>query len=1210
MHFRSGKLKGLWKMLVAAPLGAAMCFSAACSTPADDTTTPGGDENPPSETVKPLEEGTYNGSQTVSGFTDENGKFYSDYKTLKDAHEAGKRLNIRLAEEGMVLMKNDDNALPLNREERNVTLFGIKSIDIQTGGGGSGNGYTGSAGNDSYSIDPTTLVGSMEAAGFHVNQKVLDLYEANIEDMSYEEFSESSGSSQTLTRELPISYYNNMITKTYGAYNDAAIITFSRSGAEGLDHIAHTDSHVLQLTEDEKALVKHVKANFDKVIVLINTGNNLEIDELAQPKTADNLGVDAILYVGHVGNDGAYAIGEILNGTVNPSGHTVDLWSADFTKDPSYTNFGDMGQNGEGYDNYIYNGNEKTDYHSVEYREDIYVGYRYYETVAADMNAAEPGSGDEWYDENVVYPFGYGLSYTTFEWKLAEDTVKDATIPAANSTVNIKVEVTNTGAGAGKDVVEVYATTPYEKGGIEKASRVLVGYAKTDLLEPGESQTVEIQFVAQDMASFDWDDKNNNGFYGYELEAGDYIISVCSDSHTEVASVTRTIAQDIACETDIDTGNPITAVFSQTEGPYAKYNTTNESLLNNLISREDGLTQPAPATKADRTVNQAWVDMMEGYDTYSPIDDDEQNSLWNVNSVPSTWKQATSHNADYSDVALKIGDMSGVSYQLPAIENGTLTMGTDEDSKKWEQFLNQLTWEELVQVATQGSYGRPSVASIDLPFQLDIDGPSQIAWYGNQQALNYYGAVSEEEKAQIEQTATGMGTFWVGAVLIGSTWNQEIAEEQGVMVGNESILTNSPGWYGPGCNMHRSAFGGRNFEYYSEDPLLAGTICGSVVRGATSKGTICYVKHMFLNDQETNREGICTYVTEQAIREIYLKPYEYIIKEGRTLGTMGGGNRIGNVRIYDCNALYNGVLRNEWDYRGMNITDSVAGDSHPDMDLMLRAGIDCPLGKGSPTASRPNAVANDIEAGVYNSQTNMIEIDGQASPSQWFAVRNAAMHVLYATANSNGIDNSIKVSDKTINLEGGAEVSVSVLAPSEIGAVALTDVKEIIPAGGSSAVPAGLTLSSTGMLTGTTTKAGTYTLNISFRADGWVPKTATITIVVSDKMAFSGNLNVAAGAAISGSFSDELYEAGVTQINSSVGGYAATGVVSDITYTATGLPEGLTLAADGTLSGSIEAAGTYSIDVTVTASGTGTILGFIPVPLSLQFTQTFTIVVS
>lgn len=250
MHFRSGKLKGLWKMLVAAPLGAAMCFSAACSTPADDTTTPGGDKNPPSETVKPLEEGTYNGSQTVSGFTDENGKFYSDYKTLKDAHEAGKRLNIRLAEEGMVLLKNDDNALPLNREERNVTLFGIKSIDIQTGGGGSGNGYTGSADNDSYSIDPTTLVGSMEAAGFHVNQKVLDLYEANIEDMSYEEFSESSGSSQTLTRELPISYYNNMITKTYGAYNDAAIITFSRSGAEGLDHIAHTDSHVLQLTKD------------------------------------------------------------------------------------------------------------------------------------------------------------------------------------------------------------------------------------------------------------------------------------------------------------------------------------------------------------------------------------------------------------------------------------------------------------------------------------------------------------------------------------------------------------------------------------------------------------------------------------------------------------------------------------------------------------------------------------------------------------------------------------------------------------------------------------------------------------------------------------------------------------------------------------------------------------------------------------------------
>lgn len=1212
MQIRSSKLKGLLKFLVAAPLGAAMCFAAAC-TPADDTTPPddgGGTVNPPSETVEPVKEGTYGGNATVSGYTDANGKFFSDYKTLKDAHEAGKRLNIRLAEEGMVLMKNENNALPLNREERNVTLFGIKSVSIQTGGGGSGNGYTGSSDNASYSIDPTTLVGSMQAAGFNVNQKVLDLYEANIADMSYIEYSESSGSSQTLTRELPVSYYNSMITSTYGAYNDAAIITFSRSGAEGLDHIAHEDSHVLQLTEDEKALVKHVKQHFNKVIVLINTGNNIEIDELAQPKTADNLGVDAILYVGHVGNDGAYAIGEILNGTVNPSGHTVDLWSTDFTKDPSYTNFGDMGQNGEGFDNSIYFNGEATMYNSVEYREDIYVGYRYYETVAADMNKEEAGSGDEWYDENVVYPFGHGLSYTTFDWKITDDIAKEAAIPAANSTVTIKVQVTNTGAVAGKDVVQVYATTPYEKGGIEKAERVLVGYAKTDLLEPGESQAVTVQFVAQDMASFDWDDKNGNGFQGYELEAGDYIISVCEDSHTVVSSVKRTIAEDITCPTDLDTGNPITAVFSQTEGPYAMYNTTNEALLDNLISRADGLTLPAPSTKEDRTVTQAWMDMMESYDSYDPSADDAGSDIWKVNSVPSTWKQAASHSADYSDVILKIGDMSGVSYQLPTLENGVLTMGSDDDSKTWEQFLNQLTWEELLQIASQGSYGRPSVASIDLKFQLDIDGPSQIAWYGNRQADTYYGGISAEEKEQISQTATGMGTFWVGAVLIGSTWNEELAEEQGVMVGNESILTNSPGWYGPGCNMHRSPFGGRNFEYYSEDPLLAGTICGSVVRGATSKGTICYVKHMFLNDQETDRAGINTYVTEQAIREIYLKPYEYIIKEGRSLGTMGGGNRIGDVRIYDCDALYNGILRDEWDFRGMNITDSVAGGGHPDMDRMLRAGLDCPLGAGTPTASRPAALPNDLTAGVYNAQTNMVEINGAASPTQWYTVRNAAMHVLYATANSNGIDNAIGSQTKPVTLEGGVETSVNLINPADINAVALTDVVEVKDEDGKSALPDGMTLSDTGILSGTPTRAGTYNITVTASADGWVPVTLNVTVTVTGKINYSGNLTVAAGAAVSGTFTNELYKVGVTELQFVTTGFSGSGVVNSVTYAAEGLPEGLTLNADGTLSGSVATAGTYTFTVTVTASALIDVYGMMQIPVSSTFTQTFTITVS
>lgn len=1217
------KAKKVAVAAVSCALGTMMCFSvAACN---NNTDNPTGDY---------YQETTVGKSATKNGFTEEKGKFYSDYKTLDDAHKAGKDLNIRLAEEGMVLMKNDNDALPLNRDERNVTLLGIKSVDLQTGGGGSGNGYTGTSAKQpvlgadykpvldangqpvmdyvsKYRIDPTSLEQSMKDAGFRLNEKVLDLYRANIKAMSYEEYSASSTSTQTLTRELPMSYYNDMITKTYKAYGDAAIITFSRSGAEGLDEIAKADSHVLELTEHEVALVKHAKANFKKVVVLINTGNVMELGELAAPKTDSNLGVDAIMYIGHVGNDGAAAIGRILNGEVNPSGKLVDLWSNDINKDPSFTNFGDMAQNGEGFDNSIYVGDEKTNYHSVEYREDIYVGYRYYETVAADMNKKEAGSGDTWYNENVAFPFGHGLSYTTFDWELDEKIAPEATIAGADSTVTMKVKVTNTGDVAGKDVVELYATQPYTPGGIEKAERVLVAYAKTDILKPGHSQTLTLQFAAQEMASFDWQDKNSNGFTGYELEAGEYTISACRDSHTPVLSVKRTVAETITCDKDLETGNPINAVFSQTDGVYAPYNTTNDSLLNNLISRENGLAQPKAATKADRTVSQAWLDMMKENETYSPVEDDATNPQWNVSNVPAGWTQAASHEADFSDVKIKIGDMSGVEYKNTKVENGAVVQGTDEGSKKWETFLNQLTWEELCRIASLGSYGRPSVASINVPFQLDIDGPCQIAWYGNAQADKYYGKESAEEKAMIAETANGMGTFWVGAVLIASTWNPDLAEKQGVIVGNESMLTNSPGWYGPGCNMHRSALGGRNFEYYSEDPVLAGTICSSVVRGATSKGTVCYIKHMFLNDQETDRSGLCTYATEQAIREIYLRPFEYILKEGRSLGTMGGGNRLGNVKVYDSYALYNGILREQWDYKGMNITDSVATNSHPDMDEMLRAGIDCPLGSGIPTKARTEALVNDLEVGTWDASAKAVKINGTASPTQWYTVRTAAMHVLYATANSNGIDNGVITSDTTVEFNGGI-VNEYIIKPEVINAVAFSDVKVI-----SSNLPATVSVNGQGIISGRFEEKDTYTVELSMLVDGWIPKTIKLTVNVKDSVS-CGTLTA---GTISGKFETTAFVAGKTQLKGTIianmtalGGSANTPLDVDapcvkVTYAGSNLPEGLTLAEDGTLGGTLTA-GEYTFTVTVTGSGTYNYYGFFPVPVNMSFTQTITVTVA
>lgn len=1163
---------------------------AACSnktTPVDPT--------PAEETG--YQETTVDADGTTSGYTSEKGKFYSDYNSLQDAYKHGKNLNIRLAEEGDVLLKNANHALPLTRDEKNITLFGVKSVDLQSGGGGSGAGRAG------YYEGFIGLQDSLESAGFNINQKVMDLYSENIAACEKTISVAGGSSSMTITEELPMSYYNDMITKTYGSYHDAAIITFARTGAEGYDlptdHVdghSNDSDHMLQLSDAEKALVKHVKKNFSKVIVLINSSNIMELADLNEEKTADNLGVDAILWIGHVGEDGAQAIGSILNGEVNPSGHTVDLWSKDFKKDPSWTNFGAQTQNG--LDDYLYLNGTDTGFRSVEYREDIYNGYRYYETIASDMNEKQEGSGDNWYQENVVYPFGYGLSYTSFEWELVD--AGKGRIASSNSTVTMQVKVTNTGDVAGKDVVQVYAETPYKKGGIEKASTVLMGFEKTRLLKPQESQTLTIQFVAQDMASFDWNDKNENGFVGYELEAGNYNIVAARNSHTPVFSVTRTIAEDIHCETDYTTGKTINAVFSQTEGNLADFNTTNDALLDNLISRNDGLSQPKASTKEDRSVTQAWLDKMEGTKNYT-VSDDKTGDPWYVTSVPSDWKQASSHEADYSDVKTKIIDMAGVAYNHNVLSDGKVTEATDSESKKWTEFMNQLTWQELCQIASQGSYGRPSVESIGKPFETDIDGPAQIAWFGDVQAARYY---PDEDH---NQYPSGVGTRWVTAVVVASTWNDELAKEQGLQVGNESILTNAPGWYGPSLNTHRHALGGRNFEYYSEDPLISGKMAAAVTDGATSKGVVCYAKHMFLNEQETDRDtkrGISTYVTEQAIREIYLRPFEYIIKKGHSLGTMAASNRIGDCVAFGNYALHNAILRDEWDFKGMNITDSTSGNSafaYASMDHLVRNGIDMPLGVGSPIPGHSTYGKDDCEyyldEGTWNASENMVYVDGVKSPTQYYSVRTAAMHVLYASANSNGIDNGIKstVNDVVIN---SAIVNQELIPTSSIDATGMKDMAEVIEEGGTSNLPEGLKLSSTGILSGSVSTPGTYTIKVSFLADGWVKKTTNVTIRVSDMITYSN-----------GKLSQTAFNIGDTISAPIYGGrMTATGSVNKITFSSDELPSGLTLAEDGTVTGT---AGTYTFKVNAVASAEYSLYsGYLKGTITKAFTQSITITIA
>lgn len=1027
--------------LAALSLGLSIAFTAACGP--DKIVEEPGNGVPSYETEAEV-------TGTVSGNPSANGKFYTDYATKQEALEAHRELNIQLAEEGDVLLKNADNALPLSSEETGISLFGYLSANLRTGGGGSGTGKT-----DIYGIPSTNLKKSLEDNGFEVNPELWDLYEG-------------------VRSELGTNYFTPAITESYSEYGDAAIIVIGRGGSEGSDLSATQDSlgivrHALRLTTTEEAIIKHVKQHFDKVIVLLNSANIMEIPDLVAEKTADNLGVDAIMQIGHVGNDGAAAIGDILSGKVNPSGHTVDTWMSDFTKTPSYSNFGNNSQVGGSTQMYLYDGTAASNWYSIEYREDIYVGYRYYETKYEVMNEDKAGSGDEWYEETVLYPFGFGLSYTTFNWELDSSIDETGKIVAANGTVTMRINVTNTGDVAGKDVVQVYAETPYKEGGIEKASAVLMGFAKTKLLQPGESEVVELKFVAQDMASFDWDDANENGFVGYELESGEYVISARKDAHTVACSITRTIDNDITCPTDYTTGEEIVPVFSQTDGKWADYISVKDSLVENLMSRTGDMEQPTTTTMEDRTVTRADYDAInDRRDTF--IYEDSGYDAWYISEVPSTWTQgAGTRTNGKPDIQLE--DMAGVSFTAPTVdENGKVIVATDEGTQKWDEFLNQLTWEELQALAVNGNYGRPADDVIGKPYDADQDGPSQVGGLrgdGNQ-----------------------MGTYWISPVIIASTWNTELANDMGVAVGNECLFIDVSGWYAPGMNIHRSPFGGRNFEYYSEDGVLSGKIAAAVASGSTSKGVVTYIKHIALNDQETNRDsdrGLFTWATEQAIREIYLKPFELAIKEGHANGTMNCANRIGSWTGYSQTALQTGILRGEWQFKGITLTDAGAGyTDYCRPNTLWRTGTSLPLGYGEPE----DTIWKD--GMVYGCEEGSTDYT-LASPIQWYWCRLAVLYNLYTEVNSCGMNNMLGDGKMyTLRISQGEEIEQAMFTNGGFGTTTVRDVKVI-----SGALPAGLSISESGLLTGTPTTAGTFAVELSCIADNYLSATVRFRIIVS-----------------------------------------------------------------------------------------------------------------
>ena len=846
------------------------------------------------------------------------------YASKEEVLDAANDFVIEVEKEGIVLLKNENDALPLSGKDAHISVFGKNSVNIVYSGSGSASSNSSTA--------QRTLYESLEAAGISYNETLKSFYEDSGKSGKGRPENPAMTSGQRLpgfgTGETPMDSYTPDVVDSYAGYQDAAVVVFSRIGGEGFDLPramaesfngaavagASADSHYLELDENEKALLEHVKDNFSKVIVVLNVGTTMEIPELKADED-----IDAILWIGFPGATGIMALGQILTGTdtegnqISPSGHTVDTWAADFTMDPTWYNTGIYGS--EYGNRYLYNG-ETTDYAFVNYEEGIYVGYRYYETRGYEEAAADPQS--VWYENSVVYPFGYGLSYTEFDWDVSFGTDSGSGI-TADDTLEVSVTVKNTGDYAGKDVVELYYSAPYDYEGpaIEKSHVVLGDFAKTDILAPGEEQTLTLTLDVEDMKSYDYADANENGFSGYELEAGEYRIIIGSDAHTAKADAVYTLSEDLQLKTDMNADGEETEVANAFDDVSAGIFGTNTYA--SYVSRKDfeGTLRTEYLDDAERTLTDELKEEL----------DESIKRKYTEPDAGKPWEVA-------GDAPATVPVNSGLSLRdMLYDEAGNYVGEVSFDDPRWETLLNEISLDEMKNLVGFGAFRTSEVKGVDgvvgKPLTVDSDGPSGFTSFLSESVV--YGTCAYQAEC-----------------VMGSTWNVQLAEKMGELIGEEGLAGNEKGdglpysgWYAPAVNIHRSPFAGRNWEYYSEDGLLSGKFAASVIKGAGKKGVYCYVKHFAVNDQETDREynGILVWANEQSMREIYLYPFEIAVKEGGATGMMSSFNRLGMKWAGGSYALLTQVLRDEWGFHGSVITD-YSLNTYTHVDEMIRAGGD------------------------------------------------------------------------------------------------------------------------------------------------------------------------------------------------------------------------------------------------------------------------------
>lgn len=888
----------------------------------------------------------------VSGDPDKYIRYQSDYENKEDVYAAANKLNERICEEGIVLLKNEDNALPLKAEERNVTVFGKNSAGIVLGGTGSNAGSSGG--------EKTDLSVVLESDGrFRTNPVMRSYLSGNASGTGRPN---APGMGVTLsgfpTGEAPLPYPDD-VKASYNDYNDAAIVVISRIGGEGFDlprTMRYTgskytdfaaanqvipgarsgDDHYLQLDRNETDMLDEACRNFEKIIVVINSAAPLELGFLDDPDHyAYHENIQAAIWMGLPGDSGINALGKVLTGDINPSGRLVDTYARDFKNDPTWFNFGNYNiADGNKY----YTLDEKNELKQrklafVEYREGIYFGYRYYETRGYT-------DGEEWYDDNVIYPFGYGLSYTNYEYTV-EPATENGSVISSDGKLEFTVNVQNKGDYAGKQSLSLYYTSPYNNGGIEKAHIVLADFAKTGMLDAKTGEgTITLSVDVRDMASYDYNNAAGDGKTGYKLEAGEYKLYVGDDAHCwadpTTPKFTYVVPEGGFIYESTEKGKPVTNLFDDVSGHIEEYLSRENNFAN--FDCLKGAEQMSYRTVTDKFVSDALA-----------LPSDSEDKPWYTDEMPNQSKKELSYN----DTKIKLYDLIGLDYE----------------HKLWDQMMDQLTVNQMLTLVRSGNFHSEPIDNIDKPLTIDADGPMGFALFMGSDCI--YSTC-----------------YYASECVLAATRNKKLAHEFGNMIGNEGLIGNErgdgtpySGWYAPAMNLHRSPFSGRNFEYYSEDGCLSGMIGAEVVKGASEKGVYSFMKHFALNDQETDRDtcnGLVTWANEQSMRELYFRPFEMCVETGKATAIMSSFNRIGTVWAGGDYRLLTQLLRDEWGFRGMVITDFNV-NPYMDADQMIRAGGDLNL-------------TGDKAPKKVSSATGVT------------ALRRAAKCILYTVANSNAMN--------------------------------------------------------------------------------------------------------------------------------------------------------------------------------------------------------------